>query len=129
MAVPAKFRARLAKGAVITRGLERSLFLVSNDEWKELAKKLAALPFTQANSRAFARLMFAGAADVRVDGQGRILVPDYLRSYARITKDVVVAGLYSRIEVWDKATWETYKKRTEKNSDEIAEKLGELGMI
>ncbi len=129
MAVPVKFRTHLIKGAVITRGLERSLFLISNAEWKILAEKLSALPLSQANSRAFARLMFAGATDVRVDGQGRVLVPDYLRKYAGITKDVVVAGIYSRIEIWDRATWEAYKGTTEKNSDEIAEKLSNLGMI
>ena len=129
MAVPVKFRAHLTKGAVITRGLEHCLFLISTQEWETLAAKLAALPLSQANSRAFARLMFAGAMDVGIDGQGRILLPDYLREYAGIRKDAVVAGLYTRIEIWDAETWKAYRGRTEKNSDEIAEKLNDLGMI
>ncbi|MBI1960884.1 MAG: division/cell wall cluster transcriptional repressor MraZ [Candidatus Liptonbacteria bacterium] len=129
VAVPAKFRVHLTKGAVITRGLEHCLFLINTQEWEALATKLAALPLSQANSRAFARLMFAGAMDVDIDGQGRILIPDYLRTYAGIGKDVVVAGLYTRIEIWDTAAWNAYRGKTEKNSDEIAEKLSDMGMI
>ena len=128
MAVPSKFRSKLSNGAIITRGLDNCLFIFANSEWEELAKKLVALPLAQANSRAFTRLMLAGAMDVEIDTQGRILIPDYLRKYAGLDKKVVVAGLYNRIEVWDGDTWERYKQRTESSSEEIAEKLGELGI-
>lgn len=128
LAIPAKFRRRLTKGAVVTRGLDNCLFVYTPEEWKKLAAKLAQLPFSQANSRAFARLMLAGAMDVEFDGQGRVVLPEYLRQYAGLDRDVVVAGLFSRLEIWDKAKWESYKKETEKNSNEIAEKLGELGV-
>ena len=128
MAIPAKFREELKSGAIITRGLDNCLFIFTNKEWEVLAQKLVALPLAQANSRAFARLMLAGAMDVEVDAQGRILVPDYLRQYANLKKQVIVTGLYSRIEVWDADQWEKYKARTESSSDEIAEKLGELGI-
>lgn len=128
MAVPAKFRSALAAGAIITRGLDRCLFIFNAEEWERLAQKLIALPIAQANSRAFTRLMLSGASDVQIDVQGRILVPDYLRQYAALKKQVVVTGLYNRIEVWDKEEWEKYKRRTESASDEIAEKLGELGI-
>ncbi len=72
--------------------------------------------------------MLAGATDVELDSQGRILVPDYLRKYAGLKKEVVVAGLYNRIEVWDREAWSTYKTKTESASEQIAEQLGELGI-
>jgi MraZ protein len=128
LAVPSKFRAGLGKGAVVTRGLDSCLFVFPMDEWKKLAEKLSSLPFSQANSRAFARLMLAGAMDVELDGQGRVVLPEYLRKYAKLGKDAVVAGLYSRLEIWDRKRWESYKSRTEKDSNDIAEKMGELGI-
>jgi MraZ protein len=128
LAVPAKFRSDLAGGAIITRGLDRSLFVFAMNEWEALVQKLMSLPLAQANSRAFVRLMLAGASDVRLDVQGRILIPDYLREYAGLKKQTVVAGLYNRIEIWDAETWKQYKSKTEAASDEIAEKLGELGI-
>ena len=128
LAIPVKFREALKAGAIITRGLDKSLFIFSFAEWEVLAKKLTALPLAQANSRAFARLMLAGAMDAKLDQQGRILVPDYLREYAGIAKQAVVAGLVSRIEVWNADTWAECKAKTESASDEIAEKLGELGI-
>jgi len=128
MAVPAKFRTDLSAGAIITRGLDRSLFIFGPKEWEKLVEKLTSLPIAQANSRAFVRLMLAGASDARLDVQGRILIPDYLREYAGLKKQVVVAGLFNRVEVWDADTWQQYKSKTEAASDEIAEKLGELGI-
>lgn len=128
VAIPAKFREKLNAGAIITRGIDNCLFVFANGEWEELAKKLIALPLAQANSRAFVRLMLAGASDVELDNQGRILIPDYLRAYAGLKKEAVIAGLYNRIEIWDKATWKAYKAKTESASEEIAEKLGELGI-
>lgn len=128
MAIPAKFRNKLSGGAIITRGLDHCLFLFTNKEWEILAQKLISLPLAQANSRAFVRLMLAGAADVEIDKQGRILIPDYLREYAGLKKETVVAGLYNRIEIWDHNVWKQYKQKTESASDEIAEKLSELGI-
>ena len=128
MAIPAKFRSRLNSGAIITRGLDKCLFAFDVKEWEILAQKLIALPLAQANSRAFVRLMLAGASDAALDNQGRILIPDYLREYADLKKQVIVAGLYNRIEIWDSEIWQQYKKKTESASDEIAEKLGELGI-
>jgi MraZ protein len=128
MAIPAKFRDKLTAGAIITRGIDSCLFVFANNEWEALAAKLIALPLAQANSRAFTRLMLAGASDVELDAQGRILIPDYLRKYAGLKKEVVVAGLYNRIEIWDEASWATYKTKTESSSEAIAEQLGELGI-
>ncbi len=128
IAVPVKFRKKLSGGAIITRGLDHCLFIFSNKEWEILAQKLVALPLAQANSRAFVRLMLAGAMDVELDKQGRILIPDYLREYAGLKKQITVAGLYNRIEIWNSESWKEYKAKTESASDEIAEKLSELGI-
>jgi|SRR3989344_1493097 len=128
LAVPAKFRKSLSRGVVITRGLDNCLFVYTQTEWEKLVSKLAALPIAKANTRAFSRLMLAGAMDAELDNQGRIGIPEYLRQFAGITKLVVVAGLYNRLEIWDEARWNTYKQQTEGKSNEIAEALGELGV-
>lgn len=128
LAVPVKFRAELAEGAVITRGLDSSLFLFPKKEWDKLANKLAGLPLGQSNSRAFSRLMLAGAMDVELDKQGRMILPEYLRQYAGLEKNVVVAGLLNRLEIWEAAKWEEYKKFTEADAEKIAEQMGELGV-
>lgn len=128
MSIPVKFRADLAQGAVVTRGLDHSLFLYPKDEWQKLAEKLAALPFGQADTRAFARLMLAGAMEVEIDKSGRVLLPEYLRQYAGLSKDTVVAGLYNRIEIWDEATWKDYAAKTEAEGNAIAERLHDLGV-
>ena len=92
LAIPTKFRQDLKRGAVVTRGLDGCLFVYTLAEWTKLADKLAALPVGNADSRAFGRLMLAGAMDVKLDGQGRVVLPEYLRDYAHLTKDVVVTG-------------------------------------
>jgi len=89
---------------------------------------LANLPLGKSDSRAFARLMLAGAMDVEVDKQGRFILPEYLRQYAGMSKAVVVAGLYNRLELWDAEKWTAYKQMTEAEVGNIAEKLGELGV-
>ncbi len=128
LAVPTKFRKDLAKGAVVTRGLDTSLFLFPKEEWDKLAEKLASLPLGQSNSRAFARLMLAGAMDVTLDKQGRVVLPEYLRTYAKLGKNTVVAGLYNRLEIWDEDRWQAYKTQVENDAEAVAEQLGELGI-
>jgi len=128
VAVPAKFRALLRGGAVVTKGLDNCLFLYTKKEWQELAVKLAKLPIGPANTRAFSRLMLAGAMAVDFDNQGRIMLPEYLRKFAGLKKKLVIAGLYSRLEIWDEKAWHKYKQGTEKKSADIAEALGGLGV-
>ena len=128
LAVPKKFRTDLSKGAVVTKGLDNCLFLYTKSEWKKLADKLATLPFSQSKARAFARLMLAGAMDVNIDKQGRVMLPEYLRNFAGLKKQVVVAGLYNRLELWDQKNWEAYKTKSEKDSENIAEDMFELGI-
>ena len=123
LAVPIKFRADLSKGAVITKGLDNCLFLYPKEEYEKLAIKLASMPISKANNRAFTRHLIGGAMDVELDKQGRVILPEYLRKFANIAKKVVVAGLYNRLEIWDEKVWETYRQNTEKDSNQIAEAL------
>lgn len=124
LAIPVKFRAALSEGAVVTRGLDRSLFLYPKSEWEKMAAKISSLPMSQSDTRAFARFMLAGAMDVEIDKSGRINVPEYLRTFAGLSKDVVVTGLYDRIEIWDETAWNEYAAKTEGASTDIAERLG-----
>ena len=128
LSVPAKFRRQLAGGVVVTRGLDHCLFLYTQADWEVMANKIAALPITQKKSRAFARLMLAGAWDAELDSQGRVMLPEYLRQYAGLGKHATVAGLHNRIEIWNEDAWHEYRTATEANSDEIAEGMAELGI-
>ncbi len=128
IAVPAKFRDELKEGAVVTKGLDNCLFLYSREAWNKLADKLANLPVSQSKARAFSRLMLAGAMDLEFDSQGRITLPEYLRKFANLDKKTIIAGLYDRLELWNEEDWGKYKESAEKESSEIAEALGELGV-
>ena len=128
LSVPAKLRKEIGERAVLTRGLDNCLFLYTMEEWQKLTEKLGELLVGQRDTRSFLRLMLAGAVEVEFDQLGRILVPDYLKVYAGLHTRVVIAGVYSRLEIWDEGRWETYKAEVEKNTDMIAEKLGELGL-
>lgn len=127
LAVPVKFRPLLQK-AVVTKGLDNCLFLYPKKEWEKIASKLAALPVSKSKARAFARLMLAGAMEVEFDKQGRIVLPEYLREFAGLKKNTIIAGLYDRLEIWDESTWDKYKNETEKDAGDIAEALDDLGV-
>ena len=128
IAVPKKFQEDLKAGLVVTKGLDNCLWVYTYESWKELAIKLSKLPISSTNNRAFSRLMLAGAMDVALDKQGRVVIPDYLREYAQLGKKVIVTGLYDRLEIWDESQWQEYKTRTESESGEIAEQLADLGV-
>lgn len=123
IAIPPRFRKHLGKGAFLTRGIDSCLFLFPPQEWQKLVSQLLKLPISQKNSRAFVRLMLAGASEVKVDKQGRIIIPDYLKKYASLKKKAVVCGLYNRIEIWDEKKWQSYKMKTEKEAIDIAQEL------
>jgi len=123
LAVPVKFRADLIGEVVITKGLDGCLFLYTRKEWDKLVEKIKQMPISQGNARAFSRLMLGGAIDSVPDKQGRINLPKYLLSYAGIKTNVVVAGLYDRLEIWDAKRWDEYKKKTEKDVEKLAEQL------
>ena len=128
LAIPSKFRKELGQTLIVTRGLDHCLFVYSEKEWGIVAKKLGALPIAKRDARGFLRLMLAGAMEVTLDSLGRILIPDYLKEYAKLQKRVIVTGLYNRIEIWGEDEWNLYKKRAEKDSENIAERMSELGI-
>ncbi|MCX6785002.1 MAG: division/cell wall cluster transcriptional repressor MraZ [Candidatus Komeilibacteria bacterium] len=127
LAIPVKFRDQL-KTAIVTRGLDNCLFLFTQKDWQDQVGKISKLPEFQAKSRAYSRLMLAGAMDVVLDTQGRIIIPDYLRRYAGLKKKAVVAGLNNRLEIWDAEAWDHYQAQAEKENVEIAESLAGLGL-
>jgi MraZ protein len=128
LAIPSKFRKELGGKAIITRGIDNCLVVYPIKEWQNLAEKLGNLPAAQIDARNFARIMLAGAMDVKLDNLGRILVPDYLKKYASLEKKVAVIGLFNRLEIWDERGWEDYKRKTEGAVGDIAGRLKELGV-
>jgi transcriptional regulator MraZ len=129
VAVPARFRGRLASGATLARWLDRCLGLFPHEEWEELAGKLRGLPITNPRAREFARFMSSGAVDVELDRQGRVLVPGYLRDYAGINEgEVIVVGALNRLELWSPAAWQPYRAQIEDEPEALAEHLADLGI-
>jgi len=128
IAIPAKFRRLLGKRAVITRGLDNCLVVYPMEEWKKVAKKLQSLPSSRMDARSFVRILLSGAADVVLDKLGRILVPDYLKKYASLKKNIAIIGIANRIEVWNVDDWTKYKETAEKEVGDMAERLEELGI-
>ncbi len=128
LAIPSKLRKELGERAILTRGLNNCLFLYPIATWEKLTEKLAQLPMGQGDTRSFLRLLFSGAVEVECDQLGRILIPDYLKTYAGLGQKAAIVGVHDRLEIWDEKRWESYKAEVEKNTDMIAEKLGELGL-
>lgn len=128
LAMPSRFRGELGSKVVVTRGLDDCLFVYPMKVWEEIAAKLGTMPVGEAGTRSFTRMMLAGAVDVDLDSQGRVLVPDYLKSYAGLRKDTVIVGLYNRLEIWSEDRWKKYKGLAEKQTGKIAEQLGRLGV-
>ncbi|MBO8128603.1 MAG: division/cell wall cluster transcriptional repressor MraZ [Peptococcaceae bacterium] len=124
--IPARFREGLGEKFVITKGLDRCLFLYSAHEWEIMEKKLRKLPMAKADARAFVRLFFSGAAELELDKQGRILIPAPLREYAKLEKDVVVLGVSSRVEIWSLSEWQRYSSSAAEDYEQIAEKIVDL---
>lgn len=130
--IPARFRLVIKDKYIekfyVTRGLERCLFVFTENDWNLLEQKFKNLPLTQSTARAFSRLLFSGAYEATCDKQGRILIPSHLLQYARITKDVLIIGVSNRIEIWDVNTWEEFSKTSIEDFERIAEELVEKGI-
>ena len=129
ISLPSKFRSQIGKKIIITRGLDKCLFIYSIAQWKEISKKFGELGMGQADRRGLNRFMLAGATEVSVDSVGRILVPEYLKDFANIKSKVVFAGIYNRIEIWDESSWNKYTSKVMSEADDIAEKLGDIGAL
>lgn len=125
ISIPAKFRNELGSSAIVTKGLDSCLFLYPKGEWEKMTQKISSLPVSSSNARAFSRLMLSGAMEVEIDKQGRALLPAYLRDYAGIKGETVMAGVLNRVEIWNKPAWGEYTKIAEANSSNTAEALAE----
>ncbi|MHB1130795.1 MAG: division/cell wall cluster transcriptional repressor MraZ [Chloroflexota bacterium] len=128
VAIPARFRSRFGDGLVVTRGLERCLLVYTAADWAVLAERIAKLPLTQSDARAFTRFLFSGAMDALLDRQGRIVIPTYLREYAAIGEEVVIIGANTRLEIWDRQSWLQTVTKVEEEGALIAENLASLGI-
>jgi MraZ protein len=129
LSVPSKWRKDLGRVLIVTRGLDNCLFVYPQKEWKQITAKIGQLPLGQADTRSFNRFFLSGAVEVEVDSVGRMLVPDFLKDFAGLDTKVVLAGIYDRVEIWAEDTWDTYKKRVEGQADQLAQKLGEIGVL
>lgn len=124
--VPSKFREALGDAFVVTKGLDGCLFVYDNIEWSLFEEKLKSLPITNKEARQFVRFFLAGATEAEVDKQGRILIPNVLREFAELTKEVVLIGVGSRIEIWSRERLDGVTAC--EDMDEIAEHMAELGL-
>ena len=125
--IPAKFREPLGEEFVLTRGLDGCLYIYPMDEWEAFEEKLRALPLTNKDARAFSRFFVAGATTCELDKQGRILVPQTLREFAGLEKDVILAGNLSRVEVWSKEKWS--ENCNYDDMDSIAADMENMGIV
>lgn len=121
--VPSKFREQLGDHFVITRGLDKCLFVYSIDEWTKVEEKIQALPLTKKDARSFTRFFFSGASECELDKQGRINIPANLTSYAELEKETVIVGVASRIEIWSKSEWDNFFDEAQESFEDIAENM------
>ncbi len=124
--MPAKLREDIGDTFIVTKGLDGCLFAYSKQEWKKFEEKLATLPISNKDARAFTRFFFAGAIECDIDKQGRFLISNDLRNFASLTKDVVIVGMNSRIEIWSKDLWQAEDE--EILDEKIAQKMELLGI-
>ncbi len=128
VSVPAKFREDLGHTFIVTKGLDNCLFAYSKEEWKTFEEKLKNLPLTNMNARNFIRFFFSGATECEIDKQGRINIPQNLREYASLSKDVYIIGVSTRVEIWNKEKWDNYTSPENMDLDEIASQMSNLGI-
>ena len=124
--MPAKLRQDIGEKFILTKGLDGCLFAFSQTEWNNFEEKLKNLPLSDKNARNFVRFFLSGATECEIDKQGRFLIPNNLRTAANLEKDAIIIGVGTRIEIWNKETWEKCDK--EISADEIAENMANLGI-
>ena len=124
--MPAKLRDDMGEKFILTTGLDGCLFGFSMSEWEKFEDKLKALPITNKNARNFVRFFLSGATECELDKQGRFLIPANLRISAKLEKDAMIIGVGTRLEIWDKATWQKCDENI--SADEIAENMTMLGI-
>ncbi|MBE6049865.1 MAG: division/cell wall cluster transcriptional repressor MraZ [Clostridium sp.] len=125
--IPAKFREDLGNKFIITKGLDGCLYVYPLSEWEILQGKLKTLPLTNKDARFLVRFFFSGATEIEMDKQGRGVIPQNLKEYATIEKEIVSIGVLSRIEIWSKEKWIQYNE-ADIDFESIAEKMNDLGI-
>jgi MraZ protein len=128
LAIPSRFREELGDGVVITRGFDQCLMGFPRTVWDKLAQQVSSLSLGQGEARNLRRLLFSGAADVMLDRQGRILIPQNLREYAGLGDQVIVAGLNTHFEIWANERWGEVIENLDTSASTIAEQLAALGI-
>ena len=126
--MPAKLREDMGEKFIVTKGLDGCLFGFSKNEWQNFEEKLKTLPLTNKNARDFVRFFLSGATECEIDKQGRFLIASNLREYATLEKDVVIIGVGTRLEIWDREKWKNYNSSENISADEIAENMTMLGI-
>ena len=126
--IPAKFRNELGENYIITKGLDKCLFVYSEEEWNKLISKLKTLPFTNKDARNFTRFFLSGATANEFDRQGRINISSSLVNYANLTKECVIIGANDRLEIWSEELWNNFIESNEDNLSDIAENLFKGGL-
>ena len=124
--MPAKLREEIGDRFIITKGLDGCLYSFSPEEWKNFEEKLRKLPLASKDARDFMRFFLSGATECEIDKQGRFLISNTLREYSKLEKDVIIIGVLTKLEIWDKEKWE--EKNSQISADEIADKMFELGI-
>lgn len=128
VSIPARFRDELGDKFFITKGLDNCLFVFSAGEWQKFQERLSQLPLTNKSARAFARVFLSGASECSTDKMGRTLVPQYLKDFAGLEKEVYVNGAGSRIEIWSADSWTDYASDIGSNINDLAEGMESLGV-
>ncbi len=123
VSIPKKFRSQLESGAILSQGLDGCLFLYPKNVWEQLINKVSQLPLTRSDARSFTRALSFGATEVDIDQLGRILIPEYLKNFANIQTECVIAGAIDRVEIWDKHKFISYENSLNSNRESIAEIL------
>ena len=126
--MPAKLRTDMGEKFIITKGLDGCLFVFAQNEWSNFESKLNELPLINKNARDFVRFFLSGATECEIDKQGRFLLVNTLREYAEITKEVIIIGVGTRLEIWDKEKWKKYNSNENISADTIAENMTMLGI-
>lgn len=126
--MPAKLREDIGDKFIITKGLDGCLFAYSQSEWANFEEKLKSLPLAQKNARNFVRFFLSGAVECEIDKQGRFLIPANLREHANLDKEIVIIGVGTRLEIWNRELWTTYSSDENISADEIAENMTMLGI-
>lgn len=126
--MPAKLREDIGEKFIVTKGLDGCLFAYSQTEWSNFEEKLKTLPLTNKNARDFVRFFLSGAVECEIDKQGRFLIPNNLRTYATLEKEINIIGVGTRIEIWNREAWKHYSSSENISADEIAENMTMLGI-